>query len=217
MKLELLKPFEGVPYFTLQGFRQAAGMNSSDQVVRNLLHRWAKAGHILPLKKGVYMTRRFYEQHRGDALFTAAVSAILMPVSYVSREFILQRHNLLTEATYPVTCVTLKTTRRIVNTVGTFWYRHLRPDLYHGFTITEYYGIPIAQASPAKALFDYLYLRPIPAAYRGVKFDLAEELRLNLDELSADDWAAFGRFVAESGSRKMSEILENFRSHGWLT
>lgn len=216
MKLELLKPFEGAPYFTLQGFRQAAGMNSSDQVVRNLLHRWVKAGHILPLKKGVYMTRRFYEQHRGDALFTAAVSAILMPVSYLSLEFILQRHNLLTEATYPVTCVTLKTTRRIVNAIGTFWYRHLRPDLYHGFTITEYSGIPIAQASPAKALFDYLYLRPILAAYRGVKFDLAEELRLNLDELSADDWVAFGRFVAESRSRKMSEILANFRSHGWL-
>lgn len=216
MKRELLKPFEGVPYFTLQGFRQAAGLSSSDQVVRNLLHRWAKAGHILPLKKGVYMTRRFYEQHRGDALFSAAVSAILIPVSYLSLEFVLQRHNLLTEATYPVTCITLKTTRRIVNAIGTFWYRHLRPDLYHGFTITEYYGIPIAQASPAKALFDYLYLRPIPAAYRGEQFDLAEELRLNLDELSSDDWAAFGRFVAESRSRKMSEILENFRSHGWL-
>jgi hypothetical protein len=50
------------------------------------------------------MTRHFYEQHRADYLFSAAVSAILIPQSYLSLEFILQQHNLLTEITYPITC-----------------------------------------------------------------------------------------------------------------
>lgn len=214
MKTDLLHPFENIPYFTLEGFKQASGMESPDQV-RVLLHRWAKAGHILPLKKGIYMTSRFYEQHRADTLFSAAVSAILIPQSYLSLEFILQQHNLLTEVTYPVTCITTKNTRRIINSVGTFWYRNIRDDLYRGFNITEYFGIRIAQASIAKALFDYHYLRPLPASYRTPKLNLAEELRLNLEELSPDDRAEFSRFVEESRSRKMMDILNNFRSNVW--
>jgi len=180
-----------------------------------LLHRWAKAGHIFQLKKGVYMTRRFYEQHRADYLFSAAVSAILIPQSYLSLEFILQQHNLLTEVTYPITCITTKNTRRIVNSIGTFWYRNIRDDLYRGFTITEYFGIRFAQASVAKALFDYLYLRPLPASYRSPKINLTEELRLNLDELTATDRKEFSRFVEVSQSRKLMDILNNFRSNVW--
>lgn len=214
MKTDLLRPFETIPYFTLEGFKQAAHMESPHQV-RVMFHRWAKTGHILPLKKGVYMTRRFYEQHRGDYGFTLAVSAILVPQSYLSLEFVLQQNNLLTEVTYPVTCVTTKNTRRIINPLGTFWYRHIRDDLYRGFTITESFGIGIAQASVAKALFDYLYLRPLPPTYRNQKINLAEELRLNLEELSVSDRDEFSRFVEESRSRKMLDILNNFRSNVW--
>lgn len=215
MKTSLLRPFETLPYFTLEGFRQAAGFESPEQT-RVLLHRWAKAGHILPLKKGVYMSRRFYEQHRGQPAFAAAVSAILLPQSYVSLEFILQQNNILTEATYPVTCVTPKNTRRIVNGIGTFWYRHVRDDLYHGFTLSEHFGVRVAQASPAKALFDFLYLRPIARTFRGPKYDLAEELRLNLDEFPPSSRDEFARFVEASASRKMTDGLDNFRRTIWL-
>jgi len=211
----LLESFEGMPYFTIEGFRQVIRVDSPDQVVRNLLYRWVKAGHLLQLKKGVYMTRKFYEQHRGDYLFSAAISTILIPQSYLSLEFILQRHNLLTEVTYPITCITTKVTRRIVNQIGTYWYRNIRPDLYRGFTISEYFSIRVAQATLGKALFDYLYLRPLPAAYRSMKLNLAEELRLNLEELSASDQNEFSRYVDESQSRKMNYILNNFRSKVW--
>jgi predicted transcriptional regulator of viral defense system len=213
MKTDLLHPFENIPYFTLEG-KQAAEMDSPHQV-RTLLHRWGQAGHILQLKKGVYMTRYFYEQHRADYLFSAAVSAILIPQSYLSLEFILQQHNLLTEVTYPITCITTKNTSRIVNPIGTFWYRNIRGNLYRGFAITEYFSIRIAQASVAKALFDYLYLRPLPASYRSIKINLAEELRLNLDELSTTDHEEFSHIVEESKSRKMMDILNNFRSNIW--
>ncbi len=215
MKAEILSFFKNMPYFTIEGFRQVTGVDSADQVVRNLLYRWVKAGHLVQLKNGVYMTRWFYEQHRGDYLFSAAVSAILMPQSYLSLEFILQRHNLLTEVTYPITCITLKVTRRIVNEIGTYWYRNIRPDLYRGFTISEYLGIRVAQATLGKALFDYLYLRPLPAAFRSMKLNIAEELRLNLDELSETDRDEFAGFAEESQSRKMTYILNNFRSKVW--
>ena len=214
MKNSSLHPFEEIPYFTTEGYKQAAGIESSYSA-RIQLHRWAQSGLLMPLKKGVYMTRRFYEQHRRDAEFTAAVSAIILPQSYVSLDFVLQQHNLLTDVTYPVTCVTPKNTRTIVNPIGTFWYRNIRSDLYDGFTIQSYRGIRYATATLAKALFDYLYLRPVPAAYRSRKFNLAEELRLNLEELSKVAQGEFAELVEASGSTKMNAILENFRSHPW--
>jgi len=214
MKKDMLRVFEAMPYFTIEGFKQAAGIESP-QTARVLLHRWAQAGHILAIKKGVYMSSRFHDQHRQDAEFSAAVSAILLPNSYISLEYILQQHNLLTETTYPVTCITPRNTRTITNPLGTFWYRHIRPDWYRGFTLTEYFGIRYATANLAKALFDYLYLRPIPAAFNSLRFDLAEELRLNLDEVDAESRDVFAGWVETSDSPKMRAILTNFRSHVW--
>ncbi len=214
MKTNQLHPFENIPYFTIEGFKQMSGIETP-HTVRTLLHRWSQAGHILALKKGVYMTRRFYEQHRQDNDFSATVSAILVPQSYLSLEFVLQEHNLLTEITYPVTCVTMGNTRTITNPIGTFWYRHLRPDLYSGFRIFEYMGICYGRASLAKALFDTLYLRPIPARYRAAKFNLADELRLNLDEVDDLARSEFSIQVAASGSQKMQAVLDNFRSNVW--
>ena len=65
MKTDLLLPFETIPYFTIEAFKQSSDMDSP-HAVRTLLHRWSQAGHILTLKKGVYMTRRFYELHQTD-------------------------------------------------------------------------------------------------------------------------------------------------------
>ena len=121
-KRDILHPFESIPYFTIEGFRQATGMDHPDQA-RMLLYRWSKAGNILALKKGVYMTSRFYERYGGDPAFTAAISAILIPHSYLALEFILQRHAILTDVTYPITAITTKNIKKIVNKLGTFWYR----------------------------------------------------------------------------------------------
>lgn len=211
MKTDLLSPFDSIPYFTIEGFRQYAGMEKPAM----LLNRWMKAGRILPLKKGVYMTRRFYELHARDVSFIEAVSAIIFPNSYLSLEFVLQQNNILTEATYPVTSMTAKNTRRITNALGTFWYRNIRADLYSGFCAYEYKGIRFFRATLAKALFDFLYLRPIPAAYRKESANLAEELRLNLDEIPNEARDEFVLHVEKSGSRKMANILGNFRSTVW--
>ena len=214
MKTNLLQPFERIPYFTIEGFKQAADISKAEQA-RLLLHRWVKAGHLIQLKNGVYMTRRFYEQRRNDAAFSAAVSAIILPQSYLSLEYILQKHNLLTEVTHPVTAITTKNTRRIVNSVGTFWYRNLRADLYHGFTISDYFGVQFAEATLAKALFDFLYLRPLSDVLRASNFDLADELRLNLDDVAGATISEFFSHVEQSRVRKMELIADNLRRHVW--
>jgi len=211
MRPTILFPFERLPYFTIKGFLQLAGEEvSSEAHSRTALYRWIKAGYLIPVKRGVYMHHRFYELHRQEPTFSLLVSAIVLPQSYLSLEYILQQYGILTEVTFPITAVTLKNTRTIVNPLGTFVYRHVQIGLYRGFSISEAYGVPYAQASLAKALFDYLYLRPLPAYYGS--FSLAEELRLNLDELTPADWDEFTGYVITSGKMKMRRILDNFRN-----
>ena len=221
MKHTILGAFERLPYFTIEGFRQIAeGELGDDAHARTALYRWVKAGHLVALKKGVYMHLRFFEQHRQDAAFAPAVSAILLPQSYLSLEYVLQQHGILTEITYPVTAITIKNTRTIVNSLGTFVYRHIRPDLYQGFQIMEAYGVPYAQASVAKALFDTLYLRPLPADLEAQRYDLAEDLRLNLEEFTREEREEFAGYVLEretigKGSAKMRRVLNNLEVHVW--
>ena len=216
MKIDRLKPFDKIPYFTIAGFKQVLDAGESDtQRIRAMLSRWVKVGHIIRLKKGVYMTRRFFEIHQSHASFSPAVSSIILPQSYISLEYVLQRASVLTEATYPITAITPKNTREIENALGTFVYRHIKSPLYTGFIQETFFGIIYNQASVAKALFDYFYLRPLPRSFRTYKINLAEELRLNLDELSIDVKGEFENYIEVSASPKMMFIYSNLRRTIW--
>jgi predicted transcriptional regulator of viral defense system len=216
MKSENLFSLESFPYFTIEAVKQLLGDESvAAGTIQTALYRWMKAGQIIQLKKGVYMTRRFFEQHRADADFAPMVSAILIPQSYLSLEYILQRSAILTEMTYPVTAVTLKQTRVFENKLGTFTYRHIKADLYQGFLFSENMGMPIAQATAAKALFDFIYLRPWKGSKRLVDYDLAEDLRLNLEDFSESDQVEFATFVEISNSKKMEQTLKSLRKTVW--
>jgi hypothetical protein len=217
MKSTNLSSLDSLPYFTIEAVKQLLGDESAAAgTLQTALYRWMKAGQIIQLKKGVYMTRRFFEMHRADDDFAAMVSAILIPQSYLSLEYILQRNAILTDLTYPVSAVTLKQTREFENKLGTFTYRNIKAELYRGFTISDYLGIPIARASVSKALFDTLYFRPWRGVGRSVSIDLIESLRLNLEDFPEEDRDAFGEFVEISKSRKMDRILRILRKTVWL-
>jgi len=216
MKHTDLSLLDSFPYFTIEAVRQVLGGEpASDGTLRTALYRWMKIGQIIQLKKGVYMTRRFFERHLADSDFAPMVSAVLIPQSYLSLEYVLQANGILTETTYPVTAVTLKQTRVFENRLGTFSYRNIKAGLYQGFTFSEYLGVPFAQATTAKALFDFLYLRPMKGGGRLAGFDLAEDLRLNLEDFSGNDQTEFAAFVEISQSRKMHRILKNLRKSVW--
>ena len=135
MKRNQLIPLESLPYFTIQAFKQVVGAGEEqNQRVRELLSRWSKEGHILRLKRGVYMTQKFYLLHHNETEFNPAVSAIILPQSYISLQYVLQRYGILTEVTYAVTGVTQKNTRTIENQLGIYEYHHIKPELYKGFS-----------------------------------------------------------------------------------
>jgi hypothetical protein len=214
MNRNILSSYNSIPYFTIEGVKQLFGDVPSASV-RTTLYRWMKTGQVIQLKKGVYMARRFYDLHHAEADFSPAISAVIQPQSYISLEFILQREGILTEITYPVTAVTLKHTLVVENNLGTFSYRHIQSDLYTGFTLAEFLGIQFAQATLPKALFDYLYLRPADPRLRSSTYNLAEDLRLNLEIISPAGQAEFMGYVSTSRIPKMERILENLRRTIW--
>jgi hypothetical protein len=67
----------------------------------------------------------------------------------------------------------------------------------------------------SKALFDYLYFRPLRRAILTTNYDLAEDLRLNLDEFSGQDREEFAGYILASRSPKMDHILENLKRTIW--
>ena len=216
MQVDQLKSLEALPYFTITGLKQTLNIaESSTQQVRENLSRWVKKGHVIRLKKGVYMSRQFYERHQNQAAFRPAVSAIITPQSYVSLEYILQRAGGITEVTYPITAVTRKNTRQIENDLGTFSYRHIKALLYTGFSQETFLGVIFNQATIAKALFDYFYFRPLPRYLQTHKINLVEELRLNLDELPQNTRTEFQEYIEISASPKMAYIYENIRRSIW--
>jgi hypothetical protein len=84
----------------------------------------------------------------------------------------------------------------------------------------EAYGTPYAQASAAIALFDYLYLRPLPAVLEQERYNLAEDMRLNLDKFTQDEREEFAGYVLKSetilkGDSIMQRIMKNLKVHVW--
>jgi predicted transcriptional regulator of viral defense system len=216
MKTTILSSLEKMPYFSLEAVLQLfEGEELAPGTVQTLLYRWMKNGLVYQLRNGLYTTSRFVETHRSDLDFAPAISAVLIHQSYVSLEFVLQRSGILTEITYPITAVTLKHTRVIENKLGTFSYRTLRADLYLGYELHHYAGIPFAMATPAKALFDTLYFRPLPAGFSPIKSNLAEELRLNLDDFSTAEIDEFAGYVTLSKSKKMLALFKNLKGAVW--
>lgn len=214
MPKNVLKSFEKLPYFTIESYRQLSGKKGIN-TTRVELYRLVKSGEIFRLKKGIYMPRDFYLRHHDDPEFSPAVSGILEPQSYTSSIYELQINAVLTEVTYPITAITLKYPRNIINSLGVFSYQHIRSDLYMGFDQYEYFGVVYHRSTLAKALFDHLYLRPVPGSSVRDSQNLAEEMRLNLGVFDDAARNEFEGYVNQSNSKKMKKILKNIEGEVW--
>ncbi|MDP2600829.1 MAG: hypothetical protein Q8P84_08890 [Deltaproteobacteria bacterium] len=122
---------------------------------------------------------------------------------YLSLEYVLQKYNLLTEATFAFTSITPKTTRRYTNALGAFYYHSVKKDLFFGFEPKHYGKNVIYEASLAKALFDYIYLRMTDLD----SDKIIDELRLNWRNLKDKDLKLFYRITQKSGIKKMIRFL----------
>lgn len=201
-QLESLFLLENKPYLTkpeVTLLLQKKGKNL-DKKISQLL----KKGYLISLKKGLYTTKQYIEKQIPQSREFLA-NAQYYP-SYLSLEYVLQKEGLIPEAVYTYTSITLKPTQIFTNRLGTFIYRTIKKTLFTGYQLVRYnenYQIKIA--SKAKALFDLLYLKPLPSTVSGKK-QVLEDFRINWGTFAQEDMKEFDRYVNLSASQKMRHV-----------
>lgn len=209
----LLSKLGGLPYFGNADVAQILGREEAE--VKQILLRYIAQNRILRIKRGFYMTREFYLSNKNDFDFMGMVASVIAPKGYLSTEYVLYNHGVMTEVVMAYTGMTTGKTQRVASTLGSFMFRHIKHELYGGYVEKQVWRVPIRVATLGKALFDYLYIRPHGWTYDAKGYDLAEDLRLNLYDWSEDDKKEFEKWVEISNSKKMGDALDNIRRHVW--
>lgn len=192
-----------LPYFNFDDF---AGIENDRTYLKILFSRYEKAGKLVRLKKGFYVTREYIDnaQKGGEFSFYAEFLAnILYQPSYLSLDYILYGHNLLTEVPNNFTSIARNKTARFSNKFGNFFYHKIKEELFCGFEIIKKNDFTICRATRAKALFDYIYLRQNFL----INEKAVEELRLNLDNLNENDLGELRKYIEIDGAKKMERIF----------
>lgn len=164
--LDLRRLLKGNTFDIVDAVKLFPGEQSA--TVRMQLYRFAKKGLIFSLKRGLYC----FDKSKIDELELAGQ---LYSPSYVSLETALNYYGMIPDIPMAVRCVTPITTKKIVTSLGDYYYLKIDRKLFFGFL-----RAPFALAFKEKALLDYFYLRRIRK--------VSAEMRLSLGDL---DWKRY--------------------------
>ena len=203
------KALAAMPYVTKQNLGVLLDVSSATLDYR--VRRMQKEGNLIPLRAGLYVPTPSWQAADatpgGKQRLLEYLSSIVRFPSYISLEYVLERAGLIPESPFAITCVTQKTPRVYVTPIGTFLYRQIRkPGLFAGYDTEAYRGLEIAIASPGKALFDALYLRPFRKPQDMTAY-LLEIGRFNWEALAPRDRRKFTALVHKTRIPKMERIL----------
>ena len=172
-----------------------------------ILSRQVKQGMMVRLKKNLYVTKSYLDNAERRGIFSDYVEFVaskLHSPSYLSLDYVLHEHNMLTEIPRNITSVGLRKTENFSNDLGNFIYHKIKEELFVGFKVVKKGSFSILKATKAKALFDFLYFRKRLITDKRA----AEELRLNLDEFTTDDFKELKGYVEIERSTRMKEIVD---------
>jgi len=199
----ILKLTEALPLF---GAADLAPIGEKREYLNIILSRYVKRGTMLHLRKNLYVTKSYLDNAERRGIFSSYVEFTankMYPPSYLSLDYVLHEYNMLTEIPQNMTSVGLRKTDHFSNNLGNFIYHKIKEELYLGFKVVKKGDFSILKATKAKALFDFLYLRKrLLVDKRAV-----EELRLNLDEFTENDFKELEGYVETERSLRMKEIL----------
>ncbi len=200
----ILRMVATLPLFTLDDL---ASVETNKTYLKILLSRHQRSGSVVRLKKGTYVTKDYVhllEKSGRIASYVEFLASALYSPSYVSGEYVLYQHGIITEFPVMITAVSTNKTATLNNQFGRFRYQSITATLFTGFEIKRDGDLQIFKASPAKALFDYLYFRK-----RHLNNPEAiEELRLNVEELSPAVRRECLAHAAREGTDRMKTILK---------
>jgi hypothetical protein len=157
------------PLFDLAFLRQSFGIRPQDDAALSVqLSRWAKAGKIHALRKGLYALAG---REQPNALVIA--NRLLEP-SYISGEYALSYYGIIPESVFTITCACLRAPRQALfeTPYGNFSYRQVK--VLDGFDRLEIGGEKISFATPEKALVDtwhWLHGEWTPERHSEMRYD----------------------------------------------
>lgn len=175
------------------------------------LKYWLKSGDLIALKKGLYIFRDKYEKESSKNEYLEYLANQLLTPSYLSLEYVLDKYSLLSEPARTLTSISNKAAREFNNSLGVWRYYSLPKKFFLGYKIKYFKDRPIFEASKAKALFDFLYLRFRRGNEPNEK-NIAD-LRLNWENLNRKERAElFSYFKLVPGRRfqKLKKIIEKY-------
>ncbi|HMI66617.1 MAG TPA: hypothetical protein VK517_11295 [Cyclobacteriaceae bacterium] len=140
------------------------------------LVEWQKKNYVKRIINRWYL---FADTPLDENILYLAANRIYSP-SYVSFESALAYYRLIPEGVYTVTSATSLKTHQFSTSIGTFSYRHLKPELMFGYRLINSNGQYCKMAEPEKLLLDYLYLNTTLQSD-----DDFDSLRLHQGELQA--------------------------------
>lgn len=197
-----LSKLNSATFFYKETLSQIMGI--SDNALSANIRRWLSNGTMIQLKKGLYVTKEFYQPLIYKESYGEWIANILKKPSYLSGEYILQKYSMLTESVFAITSVTRKKTKIYQNNLGTFLYSHIKNELFTGYKIINRDGFEIKEATKVKALFDFLYLRLWRT--KEITKEIIESYRLNLGEMTQQDLIEFQSFVDLLEIRKFQNL-----------
>jgi len=200
----ILSLVENLPYFNLEDLLT---VEKNKNYLKILFSRCERLGRVFRLKKGTYTTKEYLSKITPEEInfYYEFLANVLYSPSYLSLEYILSEHNLLTEFSYNFTSITKNKTKKFENKFGIFVYHHIKNPLFCGFNLIKKGNFFIFKATKAKALFDFLYLRKDILTNK----DSLKALRLNLENFNQKDIKEFKTYLKLNSSKKMKEIFEN--------
>ncbi len=187
-----------------------------ERTLKGRIEQALKKNRFLSLKKGLYLLSDTYLHEPDKTQLTEYIASQIYSPSYLSLEYILEKHGLLLPSqNRPITCITTKTTRTFTNLISTFTYSNIKSAVFFDFEERTYQGQIYHVATKAKALFDYLYLKSdMPRRNeKRLKHWLTQESGIQWANFSQEDCKDFNRYVWKSNSFKMMKILRILDQH----
>lgn len=197
----LLEQLKSLPYFSKNTVYQLGKqLGLKDSTVNTYISRFLKSKEIIQLKKGIYVTKNFFEKNKNDVSYSFYLANIIRTPSYVSSWTALQYYDLTTEIIHSVTSITPKVTRNYQTKAGNFSYQSIKKELFSGFSIAKG-KFDFFIAFPSKALFDLLYFRTNQFRSKSAKNikALIKEFRIDIDEMDKNEQEKFYTMMKKYG------------------
>lgn len=192
------------PFFIRQNLEVILGTNrrTLDYRIRSLITK----GMLTRIKTGVYINTMLLKYSSSPEELMRYIGCQIVPNSYISLEYALASYGILAESAFAMTFITMGKTRTFETDRVRLIYRNIQPRCFIGYSTKQTGNFTYTIATPAKALFDFLYLTPFKTASAMREFVINS--RLNWDTLSPTDKKELKDTIRISQSKKMNRMLQ---------